>query len=110
MTKKVCGVNDDGSTCLLNSTMKAALVGTSVAPLAGLVSTELPVVKLVVRPVVNELWNVPAIAMPDAPFTPWTNTVYVVEEDSGRVGAKTRDIPSFESVTVPAIGRVPCNS
>ena len=46
-----------GSTCLLNCTMKAAFVGTFVAPFGGLVSTALPVVELVVRPVVNALWN-----------------------------------------------------
>src|SRR5262249_15598101 len=109
-TKNVCGVNDEGSTCLVNSTMKAALVGTLVAPFAGLVSTAFPVVKFVVRPVVNELWKVLVIWTPDAPFTPWTTTVYVVDEESGFVGAKTSDSPSLERVTAPAIGRPLCKS
>src|SRR5258708_28605347 len=108
--KKVCGVNDEGSTCFVNSTMKAALMGTSVAPLAGLVRTALPVVRLVVSPVVKELWKVLVICTPDAPFTPVTTTVYVVEEERGLVGANTSDNPSLESATAPAIGRPLCNN
>jgi hypothetical protein len=50
--------------------MKAAFVGTPVAKFVGLVNTVFPVVKFVVKVVVNELWNVPDIEMPEAALTP----------------------------------------
>ena len=55
---------------MLNCTMKAAFVGTPVVPLGGLVSVADPVVELLVRPVVNWLWNTCVIWIPDAPRTP----------------------------------------
>src|SRR6185437_11890759 len=82
ITKNVCDVSDAGLTGLLNSTINAVLVGTPAVPLAGLVSTTCPGVASTPMPVVNELWNAPAIGTPDAAFTPWTTMVYVVEEES----------------------------
>lgn len=74
-TSVVEGLNEIGSIALENMTFTVAFVGTEVAPLAGITDTNDGCVRSIPVEVVNELVDVPLVALPCTSVTPVTEIV-----------------------------------